>query len=308
MKNSLLSLLTLSVALSCVREEIPPVEEVPEEICPYRLHQDLVVLRTQEEVQAFADAGYTHTGGQLWIGNFYGEPSNITDLSPLACLQVVGTNLNISNAERLKSLAGLSGLQRIGSQLTIVDNDSLISLGGMDQLTTVVSNVSVMSNAQLPSLDGLESITEAGSVIIQDNPQLTSLAGLRSITQLWLLKLWNLPRLQTLEGLEALTHIGDGLSLFFLDSLQNIDPLAQLEAAGPWLNLNELPLVQNVDALSGVTFADPLSVRFFRNLALVDLCGLTEPIGALDSVDWGLDRNGYNPTLEELLDGECARE
>ena len=126
-----------------------------------------VTFTTQAQVDQFAIdyPNCTSISGALQIGPHVSlEPSNITDLSPLAGITNVSGNLYIQNNGTLQNVDGLN-IQTVGGWLYV---------GGDNSTNT---------NLQLTNLNGLSSLTSiAEDIYISYNPVLTDISALQNTT------------------------------------------------------------------------------------------------------------------------------
>jgi hypothetical protein len=122
----------------------------PDEVCPGN-----VTLTTQAEVNAF---NCTAVAGTLSISG-----NDITDLSPLSVLQIVGTGLEIHDNPNLINLDGLSSLKSVSgpgnTALKITNNPALVNVNGLSSLRdfiwTTSGHIAITDNAGLQDLTGL---------------------------------------------------------------------------------------------------------------------------------------------------------
>jgi hypothetical protein len=129
-------------------------------------------------------------------GQFQINGAAITDLSPLAKLEVVVGDMWIYNTTTLQTLTGLSSLSRVGRlfvrnnaalsslagiesleridtfHLLIDNNPALRSLDGLGGLVHVEDQVAIYENAELADIRGLSKLVSAAYVTVRDNPKL----------------------------------------------------------------------------------------------------------------------------------------
>lgn len=143
-----------------------------------------VTLFTQAGVDAFALNCYTGITGTLKIGTENGTfPTDITDLTALNKLNVIGRNLIIQNNPLLSNLNGLENISVIGYRVTIIQNDKLENLDALIGLSRINDLLQIRYNPALTNLDGLENVaTIHGNFNINNNNSLTNLDGLGNVT------------------------------------------------------------------------------------------------------------------------------
>ncbi|MFV0573207.1 MAG: hypothetical protein ACK5M1_12380 [Xanthomarina gelatinilytica] len=163
-----------------------------------------------------------------------------------------------------------------------------------------------MFGSPITSLLPLINLTKIGYLDIKNNYQLTSLEGLNNLeivdTSFFLYantSLTNLNGLNNLISVEGTFHIGYNSNLENLDGLNNL-----INVQGDFSIFQNWALV-NIDGLIGLrNVSEDLSVS--NNYELFNLCGITTLIennGILGEYQVGA--NGYNPTIQDILDGNC---
>jgi hypothetical protein len=181
----------------------------------------------------------------------------LTDLTALAGLTFVTSNLEITNDDGLTSLEGLHNIQSI-DELIVAGNAALTDLQGLRGLTSL-SGLDVSQNAMLVDLSGLEglpwigdmgltvsgndalvdftglnSITSIGnSCTVSGNPSLTSFTGLESLTRFaWSLSVSRNPMLSSLDGLDGVREIRGDVSFQDNPLLSDCSVVAWVEWLG----------------------------------------------------------------------------
>ena len=146
-------------------------------------------------------------------------------------------------------------------------NDSLSSFEGLESLETIGGNFRVIDGAS--PLNSLSSFK--------------GLSGLKSIGGDFEVnaKSSSLNSLASFEGLENLTNIGGGkLTIKYCSSLNNIDAL------------------KNIESLNDISITECSK--------LYDFCILKNVVQNMSGTFY-LNKNGYNPTKYQLLNGECSQ-
>ncbi|MEM5566065.1 hypothetical protein WNY78_13165 [Psychroserpens sp. AS72] len=280
-----------------------------------------VTLSTQDEVNDFGLFNYNGISGNLRIGNLDG--SDITNLTPLESLVTINGRLSIFNTD-LQSFTGLNNIETIDVGLYIGDNNSLISISGFDNLNSI-GNLSVYSNQNLESI-GLNSITEiTESVYIENNDNMTTLDGLNNVSSFITLNLKDNEQLNSISGLSSLTNL---FRLFVLNnsSLTNFEGLEQLTSLDSLWILNNA-ILSDLSGLENITSMTPstgfpnvligygIITDVYENAPnpnLSDFCALENLFlnGNGSSLEQGVDfvisNNAYNPTIQNILDGNCS--
>ncbi|WP_420570910.1 hypothetical protein [Kordia sp.] len=220
-------------------------------------------LYSQEDVNNFS-----HTSVfKLIIGDESGyDTSDITDLSPLSCLESVN-ELTIVGNPHLQNLIGLEGIVTIENNLFIQNNVGLTSLEGLENLQSVgtSSNTSlslslfIIFNTSLQDLQGLSSLESVGrTLLIRKNHTLQNLEGLNNLQTVDNLSISINTGLQSLQGIGNLHTITKVLTIHQNPLLTSIDGLSSLTSVGseanfstnpPTIEMYTNPLLTNLDIL-----------------------------------------------------------
>ena len=218
-------------------------------------------------------------------GNFkvIAESSNSSSLRSLSSfkglssLKSIGGDFEVnaksfysSSLDALESFEGLSGLKSIGGDFEVGNLNSLESFEGLESLETIGGNFKVIAESSLFSLNSLASFK--------------GLSGLKSIGgdfEVNAKSSSSLNSLASFEGLENLTNIGGGkLTISNCKSLNNID------------------ILKNIESLNDISITECSK--------LYDFCVLKNVVQNMSGTFY-LNKNGYNPTKYQLLNGECSQ-
>lgn len=187
-------------------------------------------------------------------------------------------------------------------------------------------------------LSPLSTINQVFASNSDDNPgwlrikanNLTSLNGLQNITSVNGLMIYNCNKLVDLSGLDALENIGGNpndfqtLDIHSNAELVNLSGLNKLSSIGlsgyiSYIRFGDNPKLLNLDALSALNeiysefYFDTIvlySVEDVRgNDMLSDFCGVQ---GLFNSGNFNpenifISYNAYNPTVEDIIDGNCSQ-
>ena len=223
-----------------------------------------ITLTTQADVDAFV-AQYpdcTEIQGDLCLGDCDGQwwdnPSNISDISGLNNFQKVQGRITLANLDNLSDFNGLSGLNEIvghiailgnqqlkdftflqnlsgdmGGGLSLYWNDNLENLEGLSNITSFTREIWIDNNPNLTSLDGLENTKQAAYIILQSNTSLLNVDGLSGFEKLSDsgISINNNPALQNLDGLSNLTELNGRLNIIRNISLTDIKGLSSIDPA-----------------------------------------------------------------------------
>jgi len=182
---------------------------------------------------------------------------------------------------------GLYGYSIIEGNLDIRWGN-ITSVESLQNLNGITLNLSIR-NTQLSSLSGLDNIESVGKLSIHHNNSLISLQGLNGITELpnYGNLIYRNNNLLSLSGLNSLTKCNH-MRVFGNNSLESLSGLE---------NLNEVE--QGLDM--GSDYPNQ------GNPVLSDFCALTNLItnGTYSYIN--IANNLYNPTVQDIIDGNCAQ-
>ncbi len=120
-------------------------------------------------------------GGNLLIGNLWGNGHNLINLSGLESLISIGANLEIQFNNQLASLSGLEGLTSIGGNLEVAHNVELMNLTGLEELDSIEGDLWISNNHSLTNLTGPNNLALIGGTLTISNHMncLKNLVGLK---------------------------------------------------------------------------------------------------------------------------------
>ena len=210
------------------------------------------------------------------------------------------TFFSSSSLSSLTSFGGLKGLKRIGGDFEV--NASSFGTSGP---SSCASSYSLNS---LSSFVGLESLEEIGGSFKVVASSSTSVSSSSSAA-------FSLSSLTSFNGLSALKRIGGdfemnasssgsaGGSSSSLNSLSSFEGLEGLEEMKK-LTIKNCVVLNNINALSKVDTLDGIYIT--GCLELYDFCVLKNAVQHMSNA-FTIEKNGYNPTKEQLLNGECSK-
>ncbi|WP_115461596.1 hypothetical protein [Winogradskyella aurantiaca] len=215
---------------------------------------DSVEINSQEELNHLGFAGYNTIAGSLKLSG------NITDLSPLQDLYILGNTLEIDNTN-LSNLEGLSNLTEIGYEFVLTNNSNLSNMSGLTSVVTIIGDVKIERNDALTNLIGFPDIERiSGRLDISYNQNLQSLEGLNTIETIEEVLSLNLnPSLSTLVGLDNLNNI-ESLVINENNSLNNISGIENLDQL-EYLYINRNQNLTDISAIIGLNRITSLAIH-----------------------------------------------
>lgn len=245
---------------------------------------------------------------------------------------VIERNAKINNLDGLSGITSMIEFEGVVPVVHIYDNMELENINGLFNLNFPNrGNVAILSNPMLTNLDGLSNISPTiDALLIWDNESLNSLAGISNLqsTEAELSIIGN-ESLQNLNGLHNLTNVSSNLEILGnnLSDLSGLDNLISVEgelyisfdqfmtSLSGLENVNsvgrlwirELNFLTNLDALDNLNSIES-DLQISGNESLTDFCGLQNLVDQNGiGGQYIVNTNGYNPTLQDLIDGNCSQ-
>lgn len=179
---------------------------------------------------------------------------------------------------------GANNYSTIDGNLSISNGyNSINNLNALNSIINITGNLGLAFNYQLSSLNGLSNLENVGGQI--------------GITQCTILA--------SLDGLSSLTTIGNGIYLSDL-GIGEIDLFLNLTTFSGSIRIIDTNLI-NLNGLQNITSVSG-DIQIWYNDNLDNFCGLSDLIiaGNLDG-EWNILGNDYNPTQQDIIDGNCSQ-
>jgi hypothetical protein len=228
----------------------------------------------------------TQLSGNISIGG-----NALTDLDAFANLTNIGGSLGL-NEDNLTNINGFSNIQTIGGSIGLgsrysnynnqnlenVSFPNLISCGGIG-----MSRMNSVTTISFPNLETL------GSLIIYSNHEITSM---------------NFNRLKTITGDVWISN--SGLTLESFGNLTKIEGDVWLgeKSNYPYNAHSALNTFNTLEGLNNLTTING-DFRIGKNKNLTNLCAI-ETL-AKNGGNLGIYENAYNPTTQDIIDGNCSQ-
>ncbi|WP_299107890.1 hypothetical protein [uncultured Tenacibaculum sp.] len=254
------------------------------------VHEGSIVLKNQQQLNAFAQKGYTSVNGTLTIGEF--PKCDITSLEGLKSLTKINGCLIIIGTIDLNSLQGLNNITSTEC-ISITDAKKLTNIDPLKNLKSIIDNdltdgvwMSIISgNDNLIDIDGLSGIENyVGALQIFNNKALLNLDGLKNINSFntFSVAIRQNESLNNLNGLSAVNSIDNVLEISDNENLKSLD------------GLNNLNSVKRFCHITG-------------NSKLKNLCAIKGLANNGENFTLDIRSNGYNPTRQDLINGDCLQ-
>lgn len=284
---------------------------------------DLRILENQQLITT-SGLGITEMEGELAIS----DNLNLKNINGFDGLTLVG-DVNISNSPELNDLSGLNKLTAIEKGLTITGLPSITHLEGFNNLTSI-GNLFIEDCAALANIDGLRNLRNItqGDILkisrlprvtdlnilsnvsgevdwleIGDMPALTTLEGLANIKPVEILFVHQTEMLENLNGLEQATTLSGGLFLNENAALNSVQNLSNIVSAKT-VRINSNGNLTNLEGLHNITYCNSLEIR--NNITLSNFCAFQQLITLAPPLEYMVEGNAYNPTIQNIADGNCS--
>ena len=239
-------------------------------------------------------------------GNLYiSENSVLSDFDGLKNISEVGGRLVLYSLQKIPNVAWLSNLTSVGMSLDISDCPTLLNIDGLSNLQNLGGNISIRQNELLDNLDGLQNLTATIEILsLTDNFSLLNLNGLHNVEITQILYLDKNKLLRNIDGISKMksaeyVYIANNYSLLNIYGLQNLQSVT--------IDFT-IVLNANLSSLNGLTSLQNVSGDFFirGNPRLKDYCDVRDFLINGSVGTFYVNENGYNPTEQEIIDGNCS--
>lgn len=166
-----------------------------------------------------------------------------------------------------------------------------------------IDNLTIIGCDSILEYQSFKNLKSANKILVAtEYKEGESLEVFKNLESVNTLGIQNCYRLKSLDGLDNLKGSIELLYITGNKDLQSLDGL------GEGLNIKELKLESNgsLKSLNGiesvVSITNTLRIRLNNNL--VDYCSLSST-NLPDTLDYIVTKNGFNPTLEMLRNGQC---
>ncbi len=252
--------------------------------------------------------------------------------------------LVIIDADIITSLDGLLGLREIRGDIFFESNGGLKNIDGLENVTSVGGDI-IFESSGFDNIDGLQNVITIGGSLFSPDGRFDNIDGLKSLESITgtldlfgsfntVDALRNLKTvggdmylrsnsLSNIDGLENLNSVDN--RLFISGLFSDVDALSNLQSVGQDIFLNSsnlnnidglnhftslngrISIIQsmlvNLDALENLTAVG--SIELTDNGELVDFCGLRPLMDAGFSGTYLVNNNAFNPTQQDIIDGNC---
>lgn len=248
---------------------------------------------TQESLDDFGELGYIEVTGDLELDALGGWESDITDISPLSTIKIVGGRFVIKFIDNLTNLSGLN-IETVGSHFIIENNQNLQAIGDFSGLIHVYGDFIIRQNSNLQNITGFNNLETIGNIMrIHNNINLLNFEGFNNVDIINAIYINSNWLLENINAFNNLTKVNGDLSI------EN-NPL--VNTINGFNNLTEInrfyiqdTLVNNLDAFNALTKVYT-EIRIYTNSQLNSISGLSS-LTEVEFFDFSI---GGNPQLTSL--------
>ena len=252
------------------------------------------------EIEQFIWDGYIGVDGDVTIQNC----SSLSGFN--RTLEYIGGTLYIKNC-KFTTFRGMENVDYLGG--IRIENSPVISFQGLEKVTKIGKGGIYWTdyNCLISSFEGLNNITEIGGSLRINSNKFESFKGLEKVTYIagdtWIGGQYgnNCP-LKSFQGLNNLTRTGDGFAFFYCD-LETLDGLNNLEYVDGNLTFSNMDNLTDISALSNLNYVRKLITINYSPL-LYDFTPLKNVLKNFEEEKLHISHNGYNPTKEQILNGQ----
>ncbi|GAB5473583.1 MAG: hypothetical protein Mars2KO_16820 [Maribacter sp.] len=274
---------------------------------------DLSALHTLKEINGHVDIENMNSLVDLSgfhvekIGKYFRIKRNrsLVSLKGLDSLKTVLGGFEIEANNELNAIDHLNNLETVGNHLSIKSNYKITRIESFNKLSSI-RDMSIYNNITLERIIGFQSLKVIdGNLRINDNFEISVIDAFTNLARVGGI-FFSDTKITNINNLSSLIWVGGDLSIEQNPLLQNIDGLSaveEIEYGSLYISTN--PEIINLDALTNLhTIGATLSIG--NNTKLSDFCGLRNAMqGFVPSAVYRIINNQYNPTIEEIANGQC---
>lgn len=214
--------------------------------------------------------------------------TNLVNLDIFNKLISIGGNLNFFRNDNLISMNGFQNLTSVGGDFNISTNNSLIEIQGFQKLKTVGGEFSIGNNEVLEQITGFPELLEVNGPFTINNFALRT------------------PKLTEISGFNKLTSVGGFFNIRSCFILIDFTGFNNLESVGGNLRIADNNRIDNLDNLANLNTVEG-GIFIHDNDLLSNFCGFETVINNNLSQEFSTFDNLYNPSRQDIIDGNCSK-
>ena len=250
-----------------------------------------VVLNSMDELNQFYE---NYPSCTLLEGSMTVTGEDVWSLLPLASLDTIMGNLELTGIGFLNNFSGLSNLKYVHGDFKIQNNAFLSNVTGLQGIHEIGAQLIISNNPTLTSLNGLNNLDETGGLKLLSLPSLSQVNALAQLDSIHGdFQIIAASALANITGLVGLKHVDGNVSIQNT-AVADLASLNGLTAVGEYFNLNNNPSLVTLGLNGLQTIGGDLRIKNHNELQNID--GLAAL--ALIQGDFQLITN---PLLENML-------
>lgn len=233
-----------------------------------------------------------------------GNNVQLEDINGLHNLTRAEGSVNISNNPSLRNIDGLTNLTHLEENLILIQNSLITNINAFENLEIFPRSIDIADNRSLQTIAGISGV-ESAIIRIKNNESLISLEGLNSLVSSRNLQISNNESIQNLNQLNNLISVQQ-IRVQDNSNLSDINGLSNLESVIRFLTIENNNNLSSLDGL-GNLLQIGREIRITNNNSLTDFCALQpELFGSGFNGRYEVFNNAYNPTIEDMANGNCS--
>ncbi len=241
-----------------------------------------VVLTTQSELDEFGHNDYETINGSLQIGIIGAglEATNILYDKALSSIKRIEGDLIISNTS-LHWIEGLKNLDYIGGDFIFSHNYRIKEIEGLTDISHIGGSIRIEWNDNLEKIPVFSIISIKGDLDVSGNAY------------------------ENMNFLANVKSIGGNFTIYG-SLVVNLDGLQKLESVGGNITLIRNCSVRDLNAISNLNSVSG-DIEITWNKELTNFCGISKALERFEGY-FSCYGNDYNPSIEDILAGNCSME
>lgn len=190
-------------------------------------------------------------------------------------------SITLKNLQELNSLEGLIGLESIENRLLLQNLPNINNFEGFNNIQSLSIDLNIV-DLQIVDFQGFNGLTTCKAINMSE-----------------------LVYLQSFNGFDSLENIDESISIGDCPFIENFDGFPNLITSGG-ITINNLYSLTTISGFQNLTtIVNDLVI--IENNSLTDFCGL-QTLFINDGLGGSYEvyNNAYNPTQQDIIDGNCS--
>lgn len=247
----------------------------------------------------------------IWMAgcakNDNSEPGNDTPPSETPTTKVYKGELNEPSIAELQQFQD-SGYTKILYNITLSHTTGLKDLSYLSNLDTIMGSLYILENADLTSLKGADKLKYiGGDLFISINFSLTTINSFNSLLVIQRdFSIFDNDEMETINGFKSLHTVNGKFRIEANSKLTSVESFDKLTYIAKDFSISSNSLLTSIASFSNLEDISNGKASISSNQELTDFCPLTKFINNKTTIYWFASGNGYNPSLEDMKDGNCS--